>query len=541
MSGTVFANTLRTSWKQVLYWGLGLGVLGFYIDFIASSSDIIQGYADLFASMPPAMLQAFGASSVELLRTSEGWIVSIFVSEAAIFLSVFAVMAGMNISANDEQSGIMDVVMSLPISRAAYILERWIGYAAIGLGILVVCLAITLFGLVAFGVDAQMDLVFMSILNLYPGTLLVMTVTGLLAVIVRRRALAIGLSAVIRRSQLRFQFDRRRRQRRHRRSHARAVLFQLYSGGGDCAGQLRSLKYLAPARSSSGRIRAFRPHVYQPRHWRLGVRTMIGSVFLETLKQTWKQTVYWGVGLAAMALLVVLMVPLFDMQDMKELLGSFPPIILAMIGIGKELDIFATNEGFVAMGFFGKSALIFAVYPVVMGMRITANEEDAGTMDVLLSLPVQRARVIVEKFIAYGVSIVGVVVLIYLGMHLGVLLAGIDLDVARLAEITFYLIPMMVFIMAATMLVAVIVRRRAVALGIVTAFVIASYMLQAIGAVAEGTVAEPIGSISFLTYYNAGDILTNGFIWPHIAGFVVVSAVLVLASLYQYERRDIAV
>ena len=103
MSGTVFANTLRTSWKQVLYWGLGLGVLGFYIDFIASSSDIIQGYADLFASMPPAMLQAFGASSVELLRTSEGWIVSIFVSEAAIFLSVFAVMAGMNISANDEQ------------------------------------------------------------------------------------------------------------------------------------------------------------------------------------------------------------------------------------------------------------------------------------------------------------------------------------------------------------------------------------------------------------------------------------------------------
>jgi len=195
MSGIVFANTLRTTWKQVLYWGLGLGVLGFYIGFIASSSDIIQGYADLFASMPPALLQAFGASSVELFRSSEGWIVSIFVSEAAIFLSVFAVMAGMNITANDEQSGVMDVVMSLPISRSSYLLERWIGYAAIGLGILLVCAAITLFGLVLFGVDAQMDLVFISILNLYPGALLVMTVTCLLALIARRRALAIGLSA----------------------------------------------------------------------------------------------------------------------------------------------------------------------------------------------------------------------------------------------------------------------------------------------------------------------------------------------------------
>ncbi|MDE2853666.1 MAG: ABC transporter permease subunit [Chloroflexota bacterium] len=268
---------------------------------------------------------------------------------------------------------------------------------------------------------------------------------------------------------------------------------------------------------------------------------MIGSVFIETLKTTWKQMVYWGVGLSAMAILVVIMVPLFNMQDMRNLLESFPPVILAMIGVGQELEIFATNEGFVAIGFFGKSALIFAVYPVVMGMRITANEEDSGTMDVLLSLPIERARVIVEKFLAYGVSCVGVVLLIYLGLHIGVLFGGVELDVLRLAEVTFYLIPLMVFIMAATILIAVLARRRVVALGIVTAFVIASYMLQTIGLAAEGTVAEPLGVISFLTYYNAGDILAQGFIWPHIAGYVGLSVLLLLASLYRYERRDIGV
>ncbi len=268
---------------------------------------------------------------------------------------------------------------------------------------------------------------------------------------------------------------------------------------------------------------------------------MIGAVFLETLKTTWKQMVYWGIGLAAMAMLIVIMVPLFNMQDMRQLLESFPPVILAMIGVGKELEVFATNEGFVAIGFFGKSALIFAVYPVVMGMRITANEEDNGTMDVLLSLPVERARVVIEKFLAYGVSCVGVVILIYLGLHIGVLLGGVKLDVLRLAEVTFYLIPLMVFIMAATMLIAVLARRRTVALGIVTAYVIVSYMLQTIGLAAEGTVAEPIGAVSFLTYYNAGDILAQGFIWPHIAGFVILSGILLVASLYRYERRDIGI
>lgn len=268
---------------------------------------------------------------------------------------------------------------------------------------------------------------------------------------------------------------------------------------------------------------------------------MIGSVFLETLKTTWKQMVYWGVGLAAMALLVVIMVPLFNMQDMRKLLESFPPVILAMVGVGQDLEIFATNEGFVALGFFGKSALIFAVYPVVMGMRITANEEDDGTMDVLLSLPIERARVISEKFLAYALSCVGVVVLIYLGLQLGVVLGNVELDVARLVEVTFYLIPLMIFIMAVTVLIAVLVRRRSVALGLVTAFVIISYMLQIIGAAAEGTVAEPIGAVSFLTYYNTGEILAQGFIWPHIAGFVGLSVVMLLASLYRYEGRDIGV
>ncbi len=195
MTGIVIGNTLRTSWKQILYWGLGLGALGLYIDFIAMSPDIISGYADLLKSMPPAMLQAFGASDIALLTTAEGWIVSIFVSEAAIFLSVFAVMAGLNITANDEQSGLMDVILSLPISRSSYLLERWIGFALIGLGIVVLCALITLAGVIGMNVDAPHDVILKSILNLYPGTLLAMTVTCLLATALRRRALAIGFAA----------------------------------------------------------------------------------------------------------------------------------------------------------------------------------------------------------------------------------------------------------------------------------------------------------------------------------------------------------
>jgi hypothetical protein len=91
------------------------------------------------------------------------------------------------------------------------------------------------------------------------------------------------------------------------------------------------------------------------------------------------------------------------------------------------------------------------------------------------------------------------------------------------------------------MLVATIVRRRQVALGIVTAFVVASFMIQMLGAMAEGTFAEPIGWISFFTYYNAGNILADGFVWAHIIGLTILSLVLIGLSVQRFEQRDVGI
>lgn len=268
---------------------------------------------------------------------------------------------------------------------------------------------------------------------------------------------------------------------------------------------------------------------------------MIGAVFIETYKQTWKQMVYWGIGLASMGLLVVLMVPMLDIQQMVDLLDSLPPMVLGMIGIGSDFEILATPEGFVAMGFFSKMALIFAVYPVVMGMRVTANDEDDGILDVVLSLPVQRADMVIGKFLAYTISIVGVIGMIYIGMWLGVAVSGIEFNISILFSVVIMLIPVLIFLLAFTTFIATLVRRKQIALGIVTAFVITSFILQTVGAMAEGTAAESIGLLSFFTYYNAGNILRDGIVGLHIAGLVGLSLALLMMSLYRFQHRDVGI
>ena len=124
---------------------------------------------------------------------------------------------------------------------------------------------------------------------------------------------------------------------------------------------------------------------------------MIGAVFKETLKRTWLQMFYWGIGLAAMGTLVVLFVPMFKSLDLVKMMDSLPEFMTGMLGI-QDKAVLGTPEGIIAVGFFGKVGFFFAVYPAVMGMRVTTNEEADGIMDILLSLPIPRWQMILEKF-----------------------------------------------------------------------------------------------------------------------------------------------
>ena len=195
MNGAILQNTLRASWKQALYWGLGMGILGLYITVIASSSEILEGYANLLGTIPPAILRAFGMGDARLLTTAEGWIVTIFATEAALILSIYAVMAGLRIAANEEQAGIMDITLSLPLSRTQFIVERSIASALISLAIILCCIFFPVMGIVMLNMEADTAKVIASILNIYPGLLLITAVTSLLAALMRRRAAAIGLAA----------------------------------------------------------------------------------------------------------------------------------------------------------------------------------------------------------------------------------------------------------------------------------------------------------------------------------------------------------
>lgn len=263
------------------------------------------------------------------------------------------------------------------------------------------------------------------------------------------------------------------------------------------------------------------------------------EVFKNTLRYSWQPTLLWGAGLASMMLLFVLLTPALEGLDLVGLFAQLPPAILAAAGVGDDIALLGTAEGLIALGFFGKFAIIFSAFPVVMGLRTTSAEEADGTLDVVLSLPLQRSQIIFEKFLAYSLDIVLLVVLLLGGLVLGVALVDFDLELTGLALVTINLIPVLVFVLAFTIFVGALINQRQTVVMIVTGFIMASFIIQTVGGMSEAGWMEAIEATSFFTYYNVETILKQGIVVAHVAGLLGLTAALVWGSQVVFMRRDV--
>ena len=265
--------------------------------------------------------------------------------------------------------------------------------------------------------------------------------------------------------------------------------------------------------------------------------------FKDTLRYSWQMTLIWGIGLGAMTALFVQMTPTLNGMDFVSLLEKMPEWALGAVGVTGDVKVMGTPEGIIAFGLFGKMALIFAAYPVVMGMRATANDEADGILDMVLSQPIPRSQLVLERFLAYALNIIMLILLVIAGVYVGKLGVTLDepLNTGQIVLVSLNLIPVMIFVLATTIFVGTFVNRRQTVITIMTAFVIASFMIQTLGAMVTASWMDPIEMLSFFSYFNVGHILEDGVVLWQVAMMIVLSVGFLGAALFTFEKRDIAV
>ncbi len=270
---------------------------------------------------------------------------------------------------------------------------------------------------------------------------------------------------------------------------------------------------------------------------------MTGTVFREMVRRHWRQTLYWGLGLFIYGILTVLLVPdLTGLQQYVTLARTLPEGLMQAFGLS-DIEALGTVTGFIAFSYHIYMVLLMATYAVLSGLSVTSGEEESGILDVVLSWPLPRWRIILEKTAAY---LLFTTVIVMLG-HVGLVSGGFlnanarDLDQWLLLQGSINLLPSSFLVLAFTILMGVLVRRRATAAAIAATFVTGSFLLDTIGTAARTDFADSLRQLSFTTQYNALEVLQSGLVWPAFLGLTVVAAAMLVAAVIMFERREIRI
>lgn len=256
------------------------------------------------------------------------------------------------------------------------------------------------------------------------------------------------------------------------------------------------------------------------------------TVVRKTLRDLRWQVVGWGLGLAGLAAMLVLLYPAIAEQ--------FEGVELENIGFGEIGDLSNPRE-FFQVEFFTWAPVLLTVFAIIVGGALLAREEGVGTLELLLSQPLTRRALFLGKAAGGALAVVGVLLLAGGGFLLTA--PWIDLKghvaVGELTVAPLSLLTLTWFVLAATMLTATLTPTRGRAVALMTAAAFVGYAFY----IAAGLVPS-IEWMQYLTPYYYSDaqrVLTEGTVWWHQGLLLAAATVCAALALVAFERREIGV
>lgn len=262
------------------------------------------------------------------------------------------------------------------------------------------------------------------------------------------------------------------------------------------------------------------------------------SLFLKTVRDLRGQILGWGLGAGAMAVMVILLYPAFkdQMGAFTALLDKYPPALTAFFG---DITRLTDLPGWANVEFFTWMPPILVIFAVATGTGLIAGEEEKGTLDLLLSQPIRRWRVVTEKFLAFVLATLLVLILIALCFLISMILIGETGDLDTLALATLNIAPILLASGALSLMASVLLRSRRLAIGLTIVLVIGSWFVDSLSKVVN--VLKPYCRFTLFHYYRSDKVLTQGMDWGNFAVLLGLTVLFFAIALLAFQRRDIAV
>ncbi|MFI5283063.1 MAG: ABC transporter permease [Candidatus Dormibacterales bacterium] len=525
---------------------IGFGVGGFLISFL-------YGAAFLQAAGTTAASQAAFGHAVDLVAKQFAFIIPIpvhpetlggyeqykWLSGAIVMMMVWAGIAGVGIGRAEEDRGLTDQWIAAGVSRTRLLLAR---SAAFGLVLLVACLAMV-FGISAIAPAVQQDA----------------NVTGEIA---KGLSMATGLFACYAIALLISQLPAERQTATAFGIGALVLLF-VVNGTADTIDSASWIGVVSPfhwmERTSSAApggtfdvagtiglavvaaalIGAAIP-IFQRRDvgsgllaW--GLRTaatvrvasrnlLLRAPFTEGL---WEQRVGLSVWVVSTLLLGSLMLSIT--KSMGDALFSDP----RLASLFQNASPGPRYTALLGLVWFGIALLLLAGYSVVQVSRWSAQDQE-GRVEMLLSAPISRTRVVIERALEFAIASLLIVAGGYIGVAAEAPKAGLNLDAGLVFTASALLWP---FALAFGGLgVAVASRWPRIAVPFLAAFAAVEYILGDLGPLFK--LPDWLSNLSIFHLY--GNPISGSTPWTSAFWMVLIFALGFGAALLLMRQRDVS-
>lgn len=263
----------------------------------------------------------------------------------------------------------------------------------------------------------------------------------------------------------------------------------------------------------------------------------MNSIFLKTLYDKRWFMLGWWLGFAALAALMVVFYPAMHQDgSLDKLLGSMPAALQGFVGDLANLKEFST---YLASQMFDiRMLLIGGVMVIILGLSLSVGEEDAGITRTLLSLPISRTKLLIQKWLAIAV----IIAVTLTGAAAGILALqptineAVDLGaLLRLLVMTWLV---MVALATVTFAVAKASGSRGLATGIAILVVAGSFIITTFSKGVEWL--QDFNFLSVFHYYPAVEIAKGTIELGDVAVLAVITLVSLAVAWVFFRSRDVA-
>jgi ABC-2 type transport system permease protein len=256
------------------------------------------------------------------------------------------------------------------------------------------------------------------------------------------------------------------------------------------------------------------------------------------LKDRRRLVLWWCVGLGAGVLLSIAFYPSFKQQGeaLDRMMKDLPEGLKALAGAQGNVSL-ASPAGFLnSQVFVQVLPIALLVLAIGAGARAIAGAEDDGTLELLMSNPVTRQRVAVERYVGAILNVIIValaasIVVVGLGP-----LFELDLPLSNMIGACGAVTCFAILHATIAFAVGAIMGGRGMAIAVGAAVGAGGFIVFGL---VSGNVLEPLRLVTPWWWYLSRNILAEGLPPEAIGLPLAVSAVLFAAGVNRFARRDL--